>query len=87
VPFEKWGIDFTSHAYPNSSRGMKYIIITTKYFTKWAKAKVIKVEDVKTTSTFLYENVISQFGYPKILINDKGKHFLNEAIENMAIFF
>jgi anaerobic ribonucleoside-triphosphate reductase len=38
-------------------------------------------------ATFLYKNVITQFGYPKILISDKDKHFLNEAIENMANFF
>lgn len=87
VPFEKCGIDFTNQVYPNSFRRMKYIIVHIKYFTKWAKAKIVKVDDVKTMATFLYKNVITQFGYPKILISDKGKHFLNEAIENMANFF
>jgi hypothetical protein len=85
VPFEKWG--FEKWVYPSSSRGMKYIIVTTEYLTKWAEAKAVKVDDAKATATFLYENVITRFGCPKILISDRGKHFLNEAIENMASLF
>jgi hypothetical protein len=87
VPFEKWGIDFIGQVYPSSSKGMKYIIVATEYLTKWAEAKAVKVDDVKATATFLYENVITRFGCPKILISDRGKHFLNEAIENMASLF
>jgi transposase InsO family protein len=52
-----------------------------------AEAKAVKVDDVKATATFLYENVITRFGCPQILISDRGKHFLNEAIENMASLF
>jgi hypothetical protein len=66
---------------------MKYIIVATEYLTKWAEAKVIKVDDAKAIATLLYENVITRFGCPKILINDRGKHFLNEAIENMVSLF
>jgi len=87
VPFDKSGIDFIGQVYPSSSKGMKYIIVTTEYLTKWAKAKVVKVDDAKTTATFLYENVITRFGCPKIFISDRGKHFLNETIENMASLF
>jgi transposase InsO family protein len=36
---------------------------------------------------FLYENVVTRFGCPKILINDIGKHFLTKIIENMASLF
>jgi transposase InsO family protein len=66
---------------------MKYIIVAIEYLTKWVEAKVVKVNDAKTTTTFLYENVITRFGCPNILISDRGKHFLNEVIENMASLF
>jgi hypothetical protein len=58
--------------------------MATKYLTKWAKAKVIKVNDAKAMIIFLYDNVITQFNYSKFLINDKSKHFLNEVIKSMA---
>jgi hypothetical protein len=45
------------------------------------------MDDVKTIAIFLYENMITQFGCPKILINDKGKHFLNEVIETVVKLF
>jgi hypothetical protein len=75
VPFDKWGIDFIGQVYPSSSRGMKYIIVAIEYFTKWAEAKAVKVDDAKATATFLYENVITRFGCPKIFISDRDKHF------------
>jgi len=56
---------------------MKYIIVATEYLTKWVEAKVVKVDDAKATATFLYENVITRFGCPKMLISDRSKHFLN----------
>jgi hypothetical protein len=66
---------------------MQYIIVATKYLTKWAKAKVVKFADAKQTSIFLYENIISQFGYLKILISDHGFHFLNDAIVDLTELF
>ena len=33
----------------------------------------------------MYENIISRFGCPKILVSDRGKHFLNELFEEMII--
>jgi hypothetical protein len=80
VPFEKWGIDYIRPIHPTSSKGMQYIIVMIKCFTKWAKAKAIKSTDAKQTTIFFYEHIISRFGCLKILISDQGSHFLNDAI-------
>lgn len=29
---------------------------------------------------FIFEYVLTRFGYPKILMSDRGTHFLNEKI-------
>ena len=84
VPFEKWGIDFIGEIHPSSSRGMKHIIVATEYLTKWAEAKAVKTNDAKVAATFLFEQVITRFGCPKILISDRGKHFLNQMLEEMT---
>ena len=84
VPLEKWGIDYVGPITPTSSRRNQYIIVATEYLTKWAEAKAVKSADAKQTAIFLYENVIARFGCPKVLISDRGAHFLNEAIEEMT---
>lgn len=84
VPFEKWGIDYVGEIHPHSSRGMAYIIVATEYLTKWVEAKAVRSNDAKNAAVFLFENVITRFGVPKILVSDRGTHFLNEVIEAMT---
>jgi hypothetical protein len=55
--------------------------VAMEYLTKWAEAKATKTANAKQTTIFLYENIISRFGYPKILISHRGTHFINDAIE------
>ena len=80
IPFEKWGIDYVGKVHPNSSRGMTYIVVVTEYLTKWAEAKTVKIDTTAHTVTFTSENIISRFGCPKILVSDRGTHFLNDLI-------
>lgn len=63
---------------------MKHIVVATEYLTKWAEANAIKANHTKHTAKFLYEHIITRFGYPKILISNRDKHFLNEVIEDLT---
>lgn len=63
-PFTKWGIYFTT-CNPPSARNRKYIIVAIDYFTKWDEAIPTFKNDGETTTLFLFNQVISQFGIPK----------------------
>ena len=44
----------------------------------------MKTDTAEHAATFMYENIISRFGVPKILVSDRGKHFLNSLIREMT---
>jgi len=48
-PFEMWGIDVIGPISPQTSKGHRFILVITDYFSKWAKAiplKEVKMSDV-----------------------------------------
>ena len=54
-------------------KGARYIIIVVEYVTKWEEA------DTK----FIYENIITRFGFLITHISDRGTHFINQTIETI----
>ena len=66
---------------------MRYLILATKYLTKWAEAKAIKKADAKTTAIFLFENIVTRYGCPKVVVSDQGSHFINDVITEFIDIF
>ena len=76
-------MDFLSPTKPQGNRtGERYIIITTYYFTRWDEDSPIKYRSDMTIMKFLFENVVTIFGCPQILLSDQGMHFLSKIIES-----
>jgi hypothetical protein len=49
--------------------------------TKWEEAKLVKYCTKEVATKFIYENIITRFGFPLTLINDEGNHFVNKTIK------
>jgi len=63
-PFEMWGMDIVGPISPPSSKGHRFILAITDYFSKWAEA--IHLREVKASDVikFLKHHVIYHFGVP-----------------------
>eukprot|EP00253_Pinus_taeda_P014638 PITA_14638 len=80
-PFKKWAIDFVGTIHPQGKKmGVRYIITMNEYLTRWAEAQPFKDYTGATIVKFLFEYVLMRFGCPKVLMSDRGMHFLNETI-------
>eukprot|EP00253_Pinus_taeda_P016334 PITA_16334 len=83
-PFEKWVIDFVGPIELRGKTGERYIITATEYLTQWVEAYPIKDRTATTIENFLFKNVLTRFGCPRILMSDRGMHFLNETINALT---
>jgi transposase InsO family protein len=83
--FEKWAIDFVGPINPlGKCRGDRYIIIATKYLTRWEEERAVKDYSANIAMQFIFEDIINIFGCSKILMSDKGTHFIKKIIEALT---
>src|SRR6266540_2410977 len=81
--FERWGINIVG---PLSiiREENRYIVIIMDYFSRWPEVRPLKVANVNTVATFLYEEIICRFGVPRVLQSDRGTYFVNEIIQRLT---
>jgi hypothetical protein len=83
--FEKWAIDFVGPINPPGKHtGARYIISATEYLTKWVKARAVKDCSATKVVHFIFDDIITMFGCPKILMRDQGTHFINKIVEALT---
>jgi hypothetical protein len=83
--FEEWVINFVGPINPpGKCTGARYIITVTKSLTRWAEARAFKDYSATTTAYFIFDDIITRFGCPKILMSDQGTHFINKIVEALS---
>jgi len=78
-PFEIWGMDVVGPISPTSSKGHRFILAITDYFSKWAEA--ILLREVKTSDVikFIKHHVVYHFDVPRWIVHDNGPQFVSQA--------
>jgi hypothetical protein len=83
-PFRGWGMDMIGQIYPASSKGHKYILAATDYFTKWVGAIPIRNVTARDVVNFVKEHIIHRFGIPQSITTDQGNVFVAEEFRDFA---
>ena len=51
---------------------LKFLVVEIDYFTKWVEVEPLATIMEKNVCSFVWKNIICQFGIPKVLISDNG---------------
>jgi hypothetical protein len=62
--FRGWGLDFIGQIHPSSSKGHRFVLVATDYFTKWTKDVPLKNMTHKEVVEFITEHIIHRFSIP-----------------------
>jgi hypothetical protein len=83
-PFRGWGLDFISDIYPRSSKGHRFILVATDYFTKWTEAVLLRNMTHREVISFVQEHIIYRFGVPQTLTTDQGPSFMSHQLREFT---
>ena len=64
-PFEMWGMAVVGPINPPSSKGHRFILAITDYFSKWAEAIPLREVKAYDVIKFVKHHVIYRFGVPR----------------------
>jgi hypothetical protein len=65
-PFRGWGLYFVIEIHPSSSKGHRFVLVATNYFTKWTKVVAQKNMTHKEVIKFVPEHIIHRFDTPRL---------------------
>lgn len=81
------GMDVVRQIQPPSSKGHKFILAATDYFSKWAEVVPLKEVKAENVENFIRTHLIYRFGIPSRIMSDNGSPFKNALIEKLCAKF
>jgi hypothetical protein len=79
-----WGLDFTGEIHPSSSKGHRFVLVGTDYFTKWTKVVALKNMTHREVIEFITEHIIHRFDILQTLITNQGASFMSKEVREFA---
>ena len=78
-PFQARGINIVGPISLSSTKGHRFILAITDYFSKWAED--VPLIEVKTSNVvnFIKHHIIHQFGVSRRIIHDNGPQFISQV--------
>lgn len=76
--FRGWGMYMISQIHPSTSKGYKWILAVTNYFTKWVEAILMKNFTTKDVIRFIKKHITYRFGIPQTITMYQGSVFILE---------
>ncbi|GAA0169555.1 hypothetical protein LIER_24009 [Lithospermum erythrorhizon] len=83
IPFAMWGIDLVGKL-PNAKGGVEFAIVGVDYFSKWIETAPLKKTKGENVTHFLWKNILTRFGIPKILVYDNAPQLEGQILADFC---
>jgi transposase InsO family protein len=75
---------FVGEIHPSSSKGHRFILVATNYFTKWTEVVPLKNMMHREVLSFVQEHIINRFGIPQTLTTNQEASFMSQQLKEFA---
>ena len=58
-------------------------MLAVDYFSKWMEAIATPTSDAQVVLKFIYKNIFTRFGTPRVTVSDEGTYFCNKLFNNL----
>ena len=69
---------------PTSSKGHRFVLVDTDYFTKWSEVTPLRNMTHKEVIHFITEHIVHRFGFPQTLTTAQGTSFMAKEVKQFA---
>ena len=83
IPFAIWGIDIVGKL-PACKGQFTHAIVAVDYFSKWVEARAVTGITCQDVKNFLWKNIITRYGIPRIIVTDNGTQFEGAPIDELC---
>ncbi|GAA0145318.1 hypothetical protein LIER_05539 [Lithospermum erythrorhizon] len=83
IPFAMWGINLVGQFLKPPVK-YKDVVLAVDYFSKWVEAAPLRSTTSDAIEEFIWKNIITRYGIPKILVLDNGPQFDSRVIKEMC---
>jgi hypothetical protein len=84
MAIQRMGIHLIGQINPPSSKGHKFVLLATDYFTKWVEEIPLKKVTSENMVEFIKEHIIYRFGIPHAITTDQGTQFTSSEFTEFA---
>jgi hypothetical protein len=82
--FHGWALDFVSQIHTPSSKGHRFVLVATDYYTKWMEVVPLKNMTHKEVIHFILEHIVHRFSIPLTLTTDQGSSFMSHQVHEFT---
>ena len=82
-PFGRVSVDIVGPL-PITTSGNRYVLCFSDHCTRWPILVPIPTTDVTSVATAFFREVICNHGCPRILLSDRGTHFLSKIVSEVC---